>query len=150
MEWCGPEAAAEVHRLTQAAFAPQAVLDPPSGATRETVEVVRADLAEGRGVLAHLGRRPVAAARVLLEERHVHVRRVAVDPGFHRQGIARILMCWIHAEATRLGYAEVRLGVRKQLLAPRALYESLGYRQATDEGYWVVLRLSLPAEVEGD
>ena len=33
---CGPEAAADVHRLTQAAFAEYASLTPPSGAVFET------------------------------------------------------------------------------------------------------------------
>jgi hypothetical protein len=49
---CGPDRADEVHRLTQAAFRNQRVLDPPSGAGREAVEVVRGDLAAGGGALA--------------------------------------------------------------------------------------------------
>jgi hypothetical protein len=40
---CGPDRADEVHRLTQAAFRNQRVLDPPSGAGREAVEAVRGE-----------------------------------------------------------------------------------------------------------
>ena len=47
--WCDGQAAPIVHELTQAAFAPQVSLDPPSGATREDLEVVRADLQKAPG-----------------------------------------------------------------------------------------------------
>jgi tRNA threonylcarbamoyladenosine biosynthesis protein TsaE len=139
IDWCGPERATEVHALTQAAFAPQAALDPPSGATRETLEVVRADLAEGPGVLAWLDLRPVGAARTLFADDHVLVRRVAVDPSFQRRGIGGALMAWIHDEVRRQGKPEVRLGVRKTLTAQRAFYAGLGYRERSDEGLWVGL-----------
>jgi tRNA threonylcarbamoyladenosine biosynthesis protein TsaE len=143
IDWCGPERATEVHSLTQAAFAPQAALDPPSGATRETLEVVRADLAAGRGVLALLAERPVAAARLMFKDDHVVVRRVAVDPRSQGLGIGRSVMAWIHENLRRDGHRDVRLGVRKALTAQRAFYEGLGYGQETDEGLWVGLRLRL-------
>jgi hypothetical protein len=51
---CGRERADDVHRLTQTAFAAYATLDPPSGAIRETVEVVRGDLGAGGGAIAEI------------------------------------------------------------------------------------------------
>ncbi len=136
---CGPERAAEVHALTRAAFASQAALDPPSGAVRETIEVVRADLAAGCGVLAFLDHRPVAAARLLFEDAHTVVRRVAVDPAHQRRGVGRALMEWIHGDLARAGAREVRLGVRKALATQRAFSERLGYEEVSDEGFWVWL-----------
>ncbi|MGH9047344.1 MAG: GNAT family N-acetyltransferase, partial [Acidimicrobiales bacterium] len=141
--WCGTEAAPVVHALTQAAFAPQVTLEPPSGATRETLEVVEDDLARGRAVVASLTGRTVAAARVLFSDGRLHLRRVAVHPDFQRRGIARALMTWVHAEAARLGCFEVRLGVRKALGSTRRFYENLGYELASDEGFWVWLALDL-------
>jgi GNAT superfamily N-acetyltransferase len=55
------------------------------------------------------------------------VRRVAVDPAHHRQGIGRALMEWIHGYAHAEGYAEVRVGVRRQLPGNLRFYQELGY-----------------------
>jgi len=143
--WCTDHDAPIVHALTQAAFAAQAGLDPPSGALRESVERVADDLRDGRGVLARLDARPVAAARVLFPAGHLHVRRVAVEPSLQGRGIATTLMGWLHEEAAALGYSEVRLGVRTALKSNLALYESLGYRPCADHGFWVELRRRLTA-----
>lgn len=143
ISWCGPEAAQVVHDLTQAAFAGQETLEPPSGVTRETLEVVRADLGAGRGVLAELGGGRVAAARALFLDDHLHVRRVSVDPGFRRRGLASSVMGWLHHEAADLGYEHVSLGVRKALPSNRLLYEKLGYYEVEDHGFWVELRFDV-------
>ena len=141
--WCGPEAAQTVHMLTRAAFAGQELLSPPSSATAETIEVVEADLAAGRGVLAAVGGAPVAAARVLLFEDHLQVRRVAVHPDFRRAGLATAIMRWLQERATDMGYDYVALGARKAISANRALYERLGYYEVADHGFWVEMRLDL-------
>lgn len=137
--WCGPEAAADVRTVTREAFAPQAALDPPSGALSESEDAVRADLDAGTGVLARSGGRPVAACRVTVHARHFDVRRVAVSPACQGRGIGAALMDWVEAEATRAGMSEVRLGVRNALAANRAWYERRGYRAIEDHGYWTEL-----------
>ena len=126
---CGPEAAATVHTLTRAAFEPYVgVLDPPSGALRETVESVRADLGRAGAAIAWLDGSPVGCLRYEVEDDHLHVRRVAVPPEWQRRGIGTALMEWSHQRARELGLSEVRLGVRKQLPANIAFYKALGYR----------------------
>ncbi len=135
--WCGPEEAATVHTLTQSAFKGQELLEPPSSATRETLEVVRSDLEAGRGVVGWLGDRPVAAARVLFFDDHLHVRRIAVHPPYRRRGIASSLISWLHEQAAQRGYRYVALGTRKALHLNRVLYERLGYHQVRDNGFWV-------------
>ena len=149
ISWCGPEAAQVVLGLTRSAFAGQEELEPPSSATRETLEVVGPDLRAGRGVLAELGGQPIAAARVVLFDDHTHVRRLAVDPGFRRRGVASNVMGWLHCEAAGLGYNYVSLGARKALPSNRLLYEKLGYYEVEDHGFWVELHFDLrPREVE--
>jgi GNAT superfamily N-acetyltransferase len=66
---------------------------------------VEADLRAGRGEVAELEGRRVAAARVLLLHDHLHVRHVAVRPGFRRWGVATRVMQWLHGQAASLGYA---------------------------------------------
>jgi GNAT superfamily N-acetyltransferase len=141
--WCPLEAAPVVLALTHVAFAPQAALDPPSGAVSETLDDVQADLVAGRGVLAWRGDRAVAAARVLFEPGHLYVRRVAVHPDEHRRGVATAVMRWIHEAAPALGYAEIRLGVRTPLVSNRELYRKLGYVDVVDHGFWTEMRLTL-------
>jgi ribosomal protein S18 acetylase RimI-like enzyme len=118
-------------------------LEPPGGANRETLETVEADLLAGPGVLAELGGKPVAAARVLIFDDHLHVRRLGVHPGFRRLGLASAVMRWLHNQSFRLGHDHVTLGVRKALPSNQSLYEKLGYYQVKDNGFWVELRFDL-------
>ncbi len=124
---CGPERAEVVHRLTQAAFGPHAGLDPPSGAGRETLDLVRAELGAGGGAVAALAGRPVGCLRFQAQGRHLHVHRVAVAPGHQRRGIGRALMLWAHGAAARRGLDEVTVGVRIALPGNVAFYRGLGY-----------------------
>ncbi len=128
IEACGPEASAEVHRLTQLAFSGYSWLDPPSGALKETARDVRRDLDSGGGALARLDGRAVGCLRLEVSPDSLHVRRVAVDPEHQREGIGRALMRWAYSYARDRGLREVRVGVRSQLPGNRSFYERLGYR----------------------
>jgi tRNA threonylcarbamoyladenosine biosynthesis protein TsaE len=132
---CGPEAAEEVHRLTQLAFGGYGWLTPPSGALDETAAAVRQDLERHGGALARLDGRPVGALRLVSESTHLHVRRVAIDPAFQRLGIGAALMDWAREEAGRRGHGEVTVGVRAQLPGNRAFYERLGYRVIAEHSH---------------
>jgi tRNA threonylcarbamoyladenosine biosynthesis protein TsaE len=127
IERCGPEAAPEVHRLTQQAFKDYGRLTPPSGAMRETEETVRADLARGGGALARIGPRAIGCLRLEPGAGYLSVRRLAVDPAWQRQGVGRALMAWSVEYAKAEGYVEVRVGVRTQLPGNLRFYEGLGY-----------------------
>lgn len=124
---CGRDAATIVHELTQAAFAGYEALDPPSGASRETAEAVRRDLAAARGALAWLDSRPVGCLRFVVAPDHLHVRRVAVTPELQGRGIGRALMAWAERQASDRGLARVTVGVRLSLPGNLAFYRRLGY-----------------------
>jgi ribosomal protein S18 acetylase RimI-like enzyme len=131
----GPEAADEVHRLTQRAFGGYTWLTPPSGAIDETEDDVRRDLQQHGGALGRIDGTAVAALRFVAEPRHLRVRRVAVDPDRQRKGIGHDLMRWIERHAAERGFAEVRLGVRAQLPGNRRFYEALGYEVIREHRY---------------
>lgn len=140
-----------MHRLTQAAYRGQEALDPPSGATRETVESVRAELAAAGAAIAWQGETAVGCVRFEVSGDHLHVRRLAVEPARQGRGFGRSLMVWVEAEALRLGRAEVTLGVRLALPGNVALYRHLGYDTVAEHahaGYdrptWVEMRKRLP------
>jgi tRNA threonylcarbamoyladenosine biosynthesis protein TsaE len=153
---CGPERAHDVHRITQAAFAGYRTLDPPSGATRESVERVREELAAGGGAIAGLEGRPVGCLRwQLAPDGRFHVRRVAVEPGLQRRGVGQALMAWAEDEARRRACRAVSAGVRIALPGNLAFYRRLGYEvtgERSHDGYeratWLALRkeLSRPGE----
>jgi GNAT superfamily N-acetyltransferase len=148
---CGSERADEVHRLTQAAFAPYGALDPPSGATRESVERVADDLAAGGGALAVLDGRPVGCLRWhVAASGDFHVRRVAVEPELQGRGIGRTLMAWAEQEAQRRGCGAASVGVRVGLPANLEFYRRLGYVVTAEhrhDGYerttWLAMRKDL-------
>jgi GNAT superfamily N-acetyltransferase len=127
------------------------MLEPPSGALRESVDVVREDLAAGGGAIAELDGSPVGCLRWYLEPNgDVHVRRVAVEPGLQRRGLGRALMAWAEAEAEGRGCPGVTLGVRLVLVDNLAFFQSLGYEitgEHRHDGYahptWYALRKSV-------
>lgn len=131
----GPEAAAEVHRLTRCAFGGYGWLTPPSGALDETEDDVRRDLAQHGGAVARIDGSAVGALRFVIEPRQLHVRRVAVDPQRQGGGVGRALMEWAHGHARALGKQEVHLGVRAQLPGNRRFYEGLGYEVIREHPY---------------
>lgn len=154
---CGPEAAEIVSWLTQAAFVEYASLDPPSGAGRESLAAVRADLEAQGGALAWWvggtkadGRQwdgPVGCLRWEAAVDHLHVRRVAVLPDLQGRGIGRALMAWAEQEAVDRSLPAVTLGVRLALPRNLAFYNRLGYRIVSEHshpGYdrptWVEMR----------
>ncbi len=56
-----------------------------------------------------------------------HVDDVVVDESLRGQGIGRLLMEAVHAEARRLGLRHLDLTSRPARVAANALYQSLGY-----------------------
>lgn len=130
---CGPERAEEVHRLTQLAYQGQELLDPPSGASRETPEKVREQLDAYGGALALLAGEVVGCLRWDLHiDRDLYVKRLAVDPACRRRGVGSALMDWAESEARRRGLEGVILGVRIALADNLDFYRSLGYRVVGD------------------
>ncbi|HSR25195.1 MAG TPA: GNAT family N-acetyltransferase, partial [Candidatus Eisenbacteria bacterium] len=149
---CGPGQAEVVHRLTRAAFSGQSALDPPSGAGRETLDEVRADLAAHCGAIAWLGGRAVGCLRFERAAEHMHVRRVAVEPELQGGGIGGALMAWAEADARRHGLPEVTVGVRLALARNLAWYRRLGYEVVGEHAHpghdrptWASLRKRVPA-----
>ena len=127
--------AAVVHVLTQAAFRHYDILDPPSGALKETVDSVRRDLEAGGGAVAFLGSAPVGCLRFEAAAGRFHVRRVAVKPELQGRGIGRTLMTWAEVEAARRGLAYVTVGVRLSLPANLAFYRRLGYEVVAEHSH---------------
>ena len=141
-----PERTEVIHELTQKAFAPYATLARPSGALSETVDDVHADLAAGGGLAAYDATwdTPLGALRWRVEDDHLWVKRVAVDPAVQGQGVGNFLMDACQGLCHGVDRRRIRLGVRHALTENRAWYERRGYRLVTEHDDWS----ELEAEVE--
>lgn len=126
-----PDDAPLVYRIMRESFAEyDGVLQPQSGANRETLEDVQAAMQQGGAVLAWMGDVPAASARYRLDDDALYVGRVSVLPDYRRRGIGKAVMRYMEQVARRHGYSRVRVGVRMSLPANVALYQSLGYEIA--------------------
>jgi tRNA threonylcarbamoyladenosine biosynthesis protein TsaE len=141
--------AAAVREVTRAAFAGQETLDPPSGALRESVDEVAAWIDEHGGLVVLDGAaQVVAAARFSHHDGGFWLRRVAVRPDRQRLGLTGLLLDAAEPMAAERGHRELRIGVRKPLVANLAYWRRRGFADHADHGFWLELRRPLPVQVE--
>ena len=140
-----PERTEVVHELTQAAFAPYASLPRPSGALAETKADVAADLAAGGGLIAYddTWTTPLGALRWRVEDDHLWVKRIAVDPVHQRAGVGNLLLAATSGVCEGVGRDRIRLGVRHALPANRAWFERRGFRAVVDHDDWTELERTI-------
>jgi GNAT superfamily N-acetyltransferase len=151
---CGAERAEDVHRLTQAAFAPYGRLRPPSGAVAESVDLVAAALAAGGGAVAERDGVAVGCLRWRIgDDGDLYVGRVAVDPSEQGSGVGGALMAWAEAEARQRGCGGLSVGVRVALPENLAYFQRMGFvvpgehsHDGFDQPTWLSLRKDLAAE----
>ncbi len=123
------EEAPLVHKVMQAAFAEYiGVLNPPSGANRETVVDVEEGMRLGGAALAWDGQTAVGSARFRYEVDYVYVGRVAVIPECRGKGVGLALMRFIEGVIVGQALLSIRVVVRMQLPQNITFYEKLGYK----------------------
>jgi ribosomal protein S18 acetylase RimI-like enzyme len=117
-----------VHRIMQAAFAEYiGVLDPPSGANRETVTDVAQAMAQGGAVLAFLDQTAVGSGRFRFEPDFLYVGRLAVLPEHRGAGIGRAMVDFMEHVAAERKFDSIHLSVRMTLPHNLRFYENMGY-----------------------
>jgi ribosomal protein S18 acetylase RimI-like enzyme len=112
------------------------VLNPPSGALRETVEGIKSKI-EGRGgaIIVQDGLEPVGSAIYYFEDDYLYFGRVAVNPSHRNRGIGKEMVCYFEGLAKEKGYANVRIGVRISLPDNFKYYKKLGYVPIEEHEY---------------
>ena len=111
-------------------------LEPESGAFRETVESIAAELAHESGaIIAERNGHIVGCVMVKLMEGDLYFGRLSVVPEARGLGIARRLIDAVEDEARRRGLAGVQLGVRIVLTENQRLFKSLGYVEISREAH---------------
>jgi predicted N-acetyltransferase YhbS len=117
-----------VAALIRRAFAAQsAPTDPPPSALRETEASVGAHLAAGGGAVACATGRIVGSVMWEPKDGGLYLERLAVDPAWRGQGIARALVGAAEAAATLTGEQRLHLGTRLVLTNNRRLFAACGF-----------------------
>jgi predicted N-acetyltransferase YhbS len=117
-----------VAALIRTAFAVQPTpTDPPASALRETETTIGAHLAAGGGAVACAGGRIVGSVMWEPKDGGMYLQRLAVEPAWRGQGIARALVAATEAAARRAGVTHVHLGTRLVLAGNRRLFASCGF-----------------------
>ncbi|WP_127532223.1 GNAT family N-acetyltransferase [Paenibacillus kobensis] len=118
-----------VHRIMREAFEEyRGVLNPPSGALRESMEDTVMKL-KGRGgaVLAWLDGEPVGSAQFYREEEYMYIGRISVSVHARGRGIGKQIIAYLERLTVQRGAQETRLEVRLSIPDNIRLYERLGY-----------------------
>jgi predicted N-acetyltransferase YhbS len=117
-----------VAELIRHAFAAQSVpTDPPPSALRETEASVTAHLAAGGGAVACAADRIVGSVMWEPKDGGMYLERLAVDPAWRAQGIARALVRAVEAATAVTGEPRIHLGTRLVLTNNRRLFAACGF-----------------------
>ena len=123
--------------VIHAAFGARPPLDPPSTASAETPETVRAALASGAGIYAEVDGRPAGALLINPAEPGLATfTRVSVHPDFQRHGIASTMVAAAQDYAAELGYVRVELFAREEFAELITFWSHRGYgvQRAVEHG----------------
>ena len=105
------------------------VLVPESSVFAETPDVIAEKLSGGGGFVALAGAQPVGCLIAEARAERGYLGRLAVDPGFRRQGLAWRLMLEGERFARDRGLKTTEVQVRLALGGNIALFAALGYRE---------------------
>nr|CAA9356795.1 MAG: tRNA threonylcarbamoyladenosine biosynthesis protein TsaE [uncultured Nocardioidaceae bacterium] len=151
----GPEHAEQVHGVIHRAFSARPVLDPPSTATRESVESVAATLERSGGLLVLRRSMPVGA--MLFDRsrpRQLGLTRVSVDPAQQGHGVASAMVGVAEDVAESLGLDAVWLLSREELPENQVFWSRRGYLPVAASGPVIelgkTLWLALPVATAED
>lgn len=131
--------------VIRAAFGARPRLDPPSTASEETPDSVRATLASGGGIYARVHGRPAGVILVVTDRPGVAAfQRVSVHPDFQRHGIASAMVAAAEEQAARSGHRRVELFARGEFAELITYWQHRGYAVDREAPHGVVLAKPLP------
>lgn len=141
----GPQHAAELRPVVQAAFAARPVLDPPAAALAETEESLAQALTHG-GLIARLG--PTAVGGHVFDPvvrddgRWLFIRRFGVDPAHQGHGVAHRLVQASVPHA--LGHDGLAVLVREELPRNVGFWADNGFVETGRNSPYIEMRRPTP------
>lgn len=131
-----PDDAGEILTLQRAAFASEALIyrDPDMPPLTQTLEELRAELAENLGCVVIRDGRMLAAARARLDGELLLIGRIAVAPDLQGEGLGSRILEAVEERGRRAGAREAELFTGRLSEANIRLYERQGYRETERAG----------------
>ncbi|UDY24312.1 tRNA (adenosine(37)-N6)-threonylcarbamoyltransferase complex ATPase subunit type 1 TsaE [Nocardioides sp. Kera G14] len=145
-ERVGPESAADVLAIVQAAFSQRPPMDPPADALSETVESIAAKLSALGGLIARRDGQPVGTLILDPVDQTVFIRRFAVMPGEQGHGIARAMVDRVAAAAGDR-FRDLAVIAREELPRNILFWERQGFREIARTSPYVEMRRPLHTHV---
>ncbi|MBF4162909.1 tRNA (adenosine(37)-N6)-threonylcarbamoyltransferase complex ATPase subunit type 1 TsaE [Nocardioides acrostichi] len=145
----GPDDAAAVLRVVQAAFAGRPAMDPVPAALEETEDTIREKLAATGGLLAHIGEEPVGTLVLDPVGATTYLRRFGVMPGHQGRGIAGALIdAAVDAVlASGTGTEDLTVVAREELPKTIRFWDRQGFREIRRRSPLVEMRRPLRTAV---
>ena len=144
----GPDEAATVLSIVNAAFSARPPLDPPADALAETVESMAERLAAYGGLLATLDGEPVGTLVLDPVGRTIYLRRFAVRPGVQGRGVAQAMVeAAVEAALEHGGVEDLTVVAREELPRTVRFWERRGFREIERRSPNVELRRPLRTHV---
>jgi len=129
IEKVGPEAAADVLRIVQIAFAARPPLDPPADALGETEATMKERLAAYGGLIARLDGEPVGTLVMDPAGATMWLRRFAVLPDRQGHGIAHKMITAAAETAAADGFEDLAVVAREELPRTVRFWDRQGFRE---------------------
>src|SRR5690554_7258401 len=102
-------------------------IDPPSSATRLTLDTLRRKCADEIAIVAVEGDAIVGCVFLAGKADHFYLGKLAVDPARQGAGIGRLLMCEAERVALEAGKPVIELQTRVELTGNQAAFARLGF-----------------------
>jgi tRNA threonylcarbamoyladenosine biosynthesis protein TsaE len=126
----GPEAAADVLRIVQAAFSARPPLDPPAAALAETETSIAQHLAAYGGLLARRDGEPVGTLVMDPVGATLYIRRFSVIPDEQGHGIAHAMVDAV-VEIAGDDFEDLTIVARLELPRNIRFWDRMGFREIT-------------------
>lgn len=110
-------------------------IDPPSSLASMGVAELQAKAATETLIVAYDGPQLVGCAFAARQADGVYVGKLAVDPAFRRNGIARALLEAAEGLARRWGLAQLELQTRIELTENHATFAALGFEKVAETSH---------------
>lgn len=112
------------------------VLNPHSGALRETVEDIRTKI-EGRGgaIIVWDNAEPLGTSLYYFENDYMYIGRVSVLPTHRGRGIGRLMMTYLEELARKKCCSKTRIEVRMSLPENIHYYKNMNYMPIEEHEY---------------
>ncbi|MDO5066672.1 MAG: tRNA (adenosine(37)-N6)-threonylcarbamoyltransferase complex ATPase subunit type 1 TsaE [Propionibacteriaceae bacterium] len=135
-------------QVAHTAFAARRAVTPPPAALADTLDDVRAALAEGWGVCALVDDRVVGCLLIARDADVARLRRVAVLPEAAGRGVAKQLVAGAMSLAADAGLARVELACRREFPELAQWWHAHGFVTVGESGHEWILGRDLPVVVD--